>query len=385
MSNYNDTYIQTCWYGKIDNLHAYYDGNQLQRVEDNISEDGNGNVNGNRNGRQSMYLFPGGYCNLNDPTVTNTGNPGTDSISYHYYNKDHLGNNREVINESGAIEQIVHYYPFGTPFTDGSSTNIGLQPYLYGNKELDMMHGLNTYDFGARNYNPLLPMWDRMDPMCEKYYGVNPYLYCLNSPLKLSDPTGKEVVADSLSQINITHTLTREEAKYVRFDENGVLDLKRLRKSRSTSTNFIALKVLALSELKYVFKVTDKDDSGQTFFENESNGNNFRGVTEMPNAGENPSPDDNIYILVGNVLSESQQAYTTAHEAYGHAYVYEHERDVLAASHTYVSKLELGKWDEEFNVQEFVSIKIPTNLFIEKRINKVVNQAKHNYYEWYKK
>lgn len=31
MSNYNDTYIQTCWYGKIDNLHAYYDGNQLQK------------------------------------------------------------------------------------------------------------------------------------------------------------------------------------------------------------------------------------------------------------------------------------------------------------------------------------------------------------------
>ncbi len=151
-------------YGKIDNLHAYYDGNQLQRVEDNISEDGNGNVNGNNNGMHCMYLFPGGYCNLNDPTVTGTGDPGTDSISYHYYNKDHLGNNREVISENGVIEQVVHYYPFGTPFTDGSSTNIGLQPYLYCDKELDMMHGLNTYDFGARNYNPLLPMWDKVDP-----------------------------------------------------------------------------------------------------------------------------------------------------------------------------------------------------------------------------
>ena len=43
-------------YGKIDNLHAYYDGNQLQRVEDNISEDGNGNVNGNNNGMRSRKL-----------------------------------------------------------------------------------------------------------------------------------------------------------------------------------------------------------------------------------------------------------------------------------------------------------------------------------------
>ena len=145
------------------------------------------------NGMRSMYLFPGGYCNLNDPTVTNTGNPGTDSISYHYYNKDHLGNNREVISESGQVEQVVHYYPFGTPFTDGSSTNIGLQPYLYGNKELDMMHGLNTYDFGARNYNPLLPMWDRVDRYCEKYYDINPYSHCYNNPLKIIDENGDTV------------------------------------------------------------------------------------------------------------------------------------------------------------------------------------------------
>ncbi len=154
---------------------------------------GNGNVNGNNNGMRSMYLFPGGYCNLNDPTVTNTGDPGTDSISYHYYNKDHLGNNREVISESGTIEQVVHYYPFGTPFTDGSSTNIGLQPYLYGNKELDMMHGLNTYDFGARNYNPLLPMWDRVDPKAGDYPWLSPYTYCMNNPMRIIDPVGMDI------------------------------------------------------------------------------------------------------------------------------------------------------------------------------------------------
>ena len=45
------------------------------------------------------------------------------------------------------------------------------------------MHGLNTYDYGARQYNPVTARWDRMDPLCEKYYGVSPYVYCHNNPV----------------------------------------------------------------------------------------------------------------------------------------------------------------------------------------------------------
>ena len=36
-------------------------------------------------------------------------------------------------------------------------------------KELDRTHGLDWYDYGARNYDATLPMWDRMDSLCEKY------------------------------------------------------------------------------------------------------------------------------------------------------------------------------------------------------------------------
>ena len=45
-----------------------------------------------------------------------------------------------------------------------------LQPYKYNGKELDPMHGLNTYDYGARQYDPILARWDRVDPLAEKYY-----------------------------------------------------------------------------------------------------------------------------------------------------------------------------------------------------------------------
>ena len=56
------------------------------------------------------------------------------------------------------------------------------------------MHGLNTYDYGARQYNPVTARWDRMDPLCEKYYGMSPYAYCANNPINAFDPDGKLIV-----------------------------------------------------------------------------------------------------------------------------------------------------------------------------------------------
>ena len=44
------------------------------------------------------------------------------------------------------------------------------------------MHGLDTYDYGARQYDPILARWDRMDPLCEKYYNISPYVYCRDNP-----------------------------------------------------------------------------------------------------------------------------------------------------------------------------------------------------------
>ena len=52
------------------------------------------------------------------------------------------------------------------------------------------MHGLNTYDYGARQYNPVTARWDRMDPLCEKYYSISPYAYCADNPMKFIDPDG---------------------------------------------------------------------------------------------------------------------------------------------------------------------------------------------------
>lgn len=54
------------------------------------------------------------------------------------------------------------------------------------------MHGLNIYDYGARQYGATLGRWDRIDPLAEKYYSVSPYNYCHNNPVMLVDPDGKD-------------------------------------------------------------------------------------------------------------------------------------------------------------------------------------------------
>ncbi|TRX34058.1 RHS repeat-associated core domain-containing protein [Flavobacterium sp. ZT3R18] len=65
--------------------------------------------------------------------------------------------------------------------------------YRFGAKEYQDELGFNSYDFGARNYDPALGRWMNIDPMAEKYFGATPYNYVLNSPVNSIDPDGMDV------------------------------------------------------------------------------------------------------------------------------------------------------------------------------------------------
>ncbi|WP_051651950.1 RHS repeat domain-containing protein [Prevotella sp. P6B1] len=139
-----------------------------------------------KNGKVDKYLFEGGYAQETPTSST------TDSFAFYYYNQDHLGNIREVVNASGAVKQVTNYYPFGAPYADTSAAiNPDFQPYKYNGKELDKMHGLNTYDYGARQYDPILARWGRIDPLAENFYKITPYNYCMDNPCNTTDPDGK--------------------------------------------------------------------------------------------------------------------------------------------------------------------------------------------------
>ena len=129
------------------------------------------------NGVAKTLLVDGGYVSLSDR-------------KYHFYFQDHQGNNRVIADENGNIEEVNHYYPFGGTFASTPS----VQPYKYNGKELDRKGGLDWYDYGARMYDAALGRWHTVDPLSEKYYGVSPYNYCLNNPLKYIDSDGRQVI-----------------------------------------------------------------------------------------------------------------------------------------------------------------------------------------------
>lgn len=123
-------------------------------------------------------------------------------LHLYFYYKDHLGNNREVVDESGDTYQSTDYYPYGMPFLDRHSPlQAILQPYKYNGKELDLMSGLNTYDYGGRQYYSAIPMWDRVDPLCEDDYHTSPYAYCLGRPTMLIDFDGYKPTEEEAARI----------------------------------------------------------------------------------------------------------------------------------------------------------------------------------------
>ena len=131
-------------------------------------------------GNLNRILTEEGYITLSGGTPT-----------YHYYLKDHQGNNRVVTYWNGSkwvVEQVNHYYPFGGLFAEG--TAVSNQAYKYNGKELDRMHGLDWYDYGARHYDAALGRFTTVDPLAELYYNWSLYSYTFNNPLRFIDPSG---------------------------------------------------------------------------------------------------------------------------------------------------------------------------------------------------
>lgn len=151
-----------------------------------------------RNGRIDKYQFEEGYCQAERNSST------TDNFTFCYYDMDHLGNIRQVTeadsSSTGNVIQRNDYYPFGMQFCDDTASN-NVQSRKYNGKEFDNMHGLNTYDYGARQYNPITARWDRIDRFCEKYYNTNPYGYCGNNPITRIDINGDSIIVNRVGTI----------------------------------------------------------------------------------------------------------------------------------------------------------------------------------------
>ena len=88
-----------------------------------------------------------------------------------------------------------NYYPFGlkhTGYNNYPAENIysNSYKYQYNGKEFQNELSLNVYDYGQRAYDPAIGRFNRLDRFSEKYYGLSPYNYTANNPVRFIDIKG---------------------------------------------------------------------------------------------------------------------------------------------------------------------------------------------------
>ena len=172
-----------------------------------------GNIIYNGSSVSRILLDGKGYLTLSGSTPT-----------YYFFMKDHLGNTRAVVNQSGTVKQEYQYYPFGKRWDD--VYEYFKQPYQYNGKEMDEMHGLRWLDYGARMYEPALGRFMTMDPMAEKYYSVSPYAYCANNPVNAIDNKGDSIIIiiapeSAKGNGHLAMLIQKGEKQWGYFSKNG--------------------------------------------------------------------------------------------------------------------------------------------------------------------
>jgi RHS repeat-associated protein len=144
-------------------LTTYYFGDDLQ-VEPNSQE--------------TAYVFAG---NLRIAQITGQG--------ILYFHKDHLGSTQALSDENGTVIDTTGYMPYGQDRQDNDL--LQLTAYKFTDQEQDDGTGLYNYD--ARLYDPRIGMFIMADTIIPEPFNpqsLNRYAYCLNNPVRYTDPSG---------------------------------------------------------------------------------------------------------------------------------------------------------------------------------------------------
>lgn len=109
-----------------------------------------------------------------------------------YYHKDHLGSSQIITNREGEDVQRYGYNAFGGQGYSSNSEDFTVSR-RYTSQILDEETGL--YYYNARYYDPQLGRFIQADTIIpEKYKSqtLNRYTYCINNPVRYTDPTGHD-------------------------------------------------------------------------------------------------------------------------------------------------------------------------------------------------
>lgn len=296
------------------------------------------------------------------------------------YVTDHLGSIRAIV-RGGQVVERNDYYPYGGRHDNSALAEDPANRWRFSGKERLTTAGVNLIDFGARLYDDRLCRWTSQDPLSEKYYGVSPYAYCAGDPVGYYDLGGGVIIAkDYASKRNIINSLPKQDAQCISFDRDGVLNNTSIQNHSSESIAFHALKALSSSATEYhissslFYKTRDgivRFKSGESY---------DKGVTLIPGAAIDPSPDENVYVVTCSYLNENEQAMNFAHEAYGHAYFYELQQqgEDVNPFHHYVPTYLGSVWDDDAGFFVAVNGRKDNNERLSVQINTVVKEVEYN-------
>jgi RHS repeat-associated protein len=125
-----------------------------------------------------------------------------------YYHTDRLGTTHILTDSSGFPITAVEYEPFGDADLSGEN-----ERYLYTGQEIDTS---GLYYYRARYYDVETGRFLSRDRWVGDYrrpQTLNKYVYCVNNPLKYSDPTGNSFsyADDIITSITIEPDLENSE------------------------------------------------------------------------------------------------------------------------------------------------------------------------------
>ena len=298
------------------------------------------------NGTLERILFDGGYITFDE---ANSNTP-----EYHFYTKDHLGNIRVVQTANGAIEEVNHYYPYGSLFGESTGLANSTQPYKYTGKELDRMHGLDLHDHGARWSDTNLGRWWKIDPLAEGNYANTPYSLCNDNPIKYFDPDGRKVKVNGIEEFQmILGTMSADAWPFIKIDKDGYIDQSLLNQYSGNSYNFNCLREMAIDPMTisvelasefawapgdnpeygldnpYPMNCLDPDylditpDPLNNVNDVSSGQTGLIGKTLFPDKdGIQNSIDSDIHVVINKQLTQDARVDAYKHEANGHALLY---------------------------------------------------------------
>ncbi|WP_333624252.1 DUF6443 domain-containing protein [Sphingobacterium siyangense] len=180
-------------------------------------------------GKIGIPLFPGTFSNMSvNPTPMTQPGYVVVFVDNNSIGTDVWFDNVQISHFKGQVLEENHYYPFGLTI---SQSSIGVeQPYKLTSKELEKAFDLNTYDFGARQYDMQIGRWTSIDPLAEMFSNASPFNYCNNNPIRNIDLDGKkwkeagdrEYATDLINGLNSRISETTEELSKLNIQKSNL-------------------------------------------------------------------------------------------------------------------------------------------------------------------